>query len=66
MKAKTIKTLLPAMNYTGHISIRRKIFGGSDCIYVGGGKPKEIIERYGGYQVERMDVIDNVLIIYVY
>ena len=60
---KILKVVLKAMNYHGHISLRRKIFHGTE--YIGSGNAERIIEKFGGYQVECMEIIDNVLIIYV-
>lgn len=60
---KTLKKILEAMDYRGRISVRRKLFQGIQ--YVGGGSPEDIIDRYGGYRVEYMEVIDNVLVVYV-
>lgn len=51
------------MDYRGRISVRRKLFQGIQ--YIGGGSPEDIIDRYGGYKVEYMEVIDNVLVVYV-
>ena len=60
---KTLKSILKAMNFEGHISLRRKIF--RDIVYIGGGCSQDIIDRFGGYKVDSMNVIDSVLIIYV-
>ena len=51
------------MNYRGHISLRRKFF--KEIQYVGGGTAESIIVRFGGYRVEYMEVVENVLVIYV-
>lgn len=60
---KTLKKILGAMAFRGHVSLRRKLFQGIQ--YIGGGSPEDIINRFGGYRVEYMEVIDNVLVIYV-
>lgn len=60
---KLLRGILKAMNFHGHISLRKKGF--QTVEYVGGGTPENIIDRFGGYRVEYMEVIDNVLIIYV-
>lgn len=60
---KTLKGILTAMHYRGHISVRRRIY--NETIYIGGGSADSIIDRFGGYRVEYMEVMDSVLIIYV-
>lgn len=60
---KTLRNLLKAMDYRGHISLRRRLFGKVE--YIGGGTADAIVDKYGGYQVEYMETIENVLIIYV-
>ncbi len=60
---KTLRSILKAMNFSGQISLRRRIY--RDIIYVGGGNADLVINRYGGYKVESMIVVDNVLVIYV-
>lgn len=60
---KTLKALLNALKFDGLVSIRRFGFGGLQ--YIGGGKPEDLINRYGGYKVMGSTVIDNVLVIYV-
>lgn len=59
----TLKKLLSALNFEGHISLRRDGFGGMQ--YIGGGSPEQVSFRYGGYKVEKSVVIDHVLVIYV-
>lgn len=61
---KTLKTLLSAMRYNGHVSLRRIDFHG-EVQYIAGGTADSLISRYGGYKVEKITCIDNVLIIYV-
>lgn len=61
---KTVKALLQAMHYDGHISIRKYGFDGK-LIYIGGGTAEPMIQRYGGYKVDRITCIDNVLVIFV-
>lgn len=58
-----LRYTLKDINYCGHISIRRKLF--QETQYIGGGTSEDLIDRYGGYRVEYIEVIDNVLIIYV-
>lgn len=60
---KTLKGVLKAMNFKGQISLRRRIF--RDVVYIGGGLSNDLIDRFGNYRIECMEVIDNVLIIYV-
>lgn len=60
---KMLRYILKDMNYRGHISIRRRLF--QETQYIGGGTSEYLIDRYGGYRVECMEVVDNVLIIYV-
>lgn len=60
---KRLKTVLEAMHFEGHISVRREIF--REKVYLGGGDSETMIKRYGGYMIEKMEVIDNVLIIWV-
>ena len=60
---KTLRNLLKAMDYRGHISLRRRLLG--EIQYIGGGTSDAMIDRYGGYRVEYTETIENVLIIYV-
>lgn len=60
---KTLKALLLALKFKGHISLRRRSFYGLQ--YIAGGNPENLVARYGGYKVVGSEVIDNVLIIYV-
>ena len=60
---KTVKTLLENIRYDGHVSIRRKLF--SEIHHIGGGFSSEVIARYGGYKIDCVRIVDNVLIIYV-
>lgn len=52
------------MRFDGSISLRRRDFCG-EVQYIAGGTADILIARYGGYKVDRMTCIDNVLIIYV-
>lgn len=61
---KTVKVLLTAMRYDGQISLRRRDFHG-EMQYIAGGTAQKIIDRYGGYKVDKITCIDNVLIIFV-
>lgn len=60
---KTLKVLLEGLKFEGMVSVRRNGFGGLQ--YIGGGKPDDLIKKYGGYKVVGSIVIDNVLVIYV-
>ncbi len=59
----TLKKLLEALRFEGHISLRRDNFGGMQ--YIGGGNSEHISSRYGGYKVDKSSIIDNILIVYV-
>ncbi len=61
---KRLRTVLDAMHYNGHVSIRRRV--GAEVLHIGGGRPEDMADRYGGYNVDSMDVVDNVLVVYVY
>ena len=63
MKHSRLSTILEALKFEGNISIRRNGFYGLQ--YIGGGKPEDLIKRFGGYLVVKSKVIDNVLVIYV-
>lgn len=63
MKRSRLFTVLEALKFDGHISIRRNGFYGLQ--YIGGGKSEDLTKRYGGYIVVKSTVINNVLVIYV-
>ena len=63
MKRSRLSTVLEALKFDGHISIRRNGFYGLQ--YIGGGKTEDLIKRFGGYLVVKSMIIDNVLVIYV-
>lgn len=46
-----------------HVSIRRGNSAGD--VYVGGGAPSGVSRRFGGMEMKRCDIRENVLIIYV-
>lgn len=60
---KTLKTLLENIHYDGLVSVRRKIL--SEVVHIGGGSSAEVIARYGGYKIDFVRIIDNVLVVYV-
>lgn len=60
---KTLKALLPALKFKGHISLRRRSFYGLQ--YIAGGDSESLIGRYGGHKIVDSEVIDNILVIYV-
>ncbi len=57
---KSLGNVLKTMNYRGHISVRRKLF--NNVVYIGGGDAKSVTERFGGYEVESMEVMDMILV----
>ena len=62
---KSVKWLLLSLNlcdYT-HISIREHTPGSTK--YLGGGKPGDIIRRYGDREVCDSCILDNILCLYV-
>lgn len=60
---KLLRGILKAMNFRGHIALRKKGFQTID--YVGGGTSESVIDRFGGYRVEYMEIVDGILVIYV-
>ena len=59
----TLKKLLEALKFEGHISLRRDNLGGMQ--YIGGGNSEYISSRYGGFKVDKSSIFDNILIVYV-
>lgn len=46
-----------------HISVRRRMHPGID--YLGGGFPESVLRRFGELEVERSEIIDGILCLYV-
>lgn len=61
----TVKYLLRAMQFRGHISIRRRIPPCNDIEYLGGGFSSAVTKRFGTRTVLETDVCGTTLIIYV-
>ena len=66
---RRLKTVLNNLNFRGHISLRKWSLG--ELVYITGCDTRydfslnNLIRGYGDYLIEKSEVIDGVLVIYV-